>query len=528
MKRTILLIILVVICKTSLFAQNINVSSGTVFDGEPYLAINPSNAQHIVVAWMGYLPYNYIVIKTKVSFDGGQTWSNTNYIPHTNPVFGACDPSLAFDNLGNVFLCYVDYNVNIDSGAVYVIKSIDGGLHWGVSVEVINAQSDLGKYPIDRPWISIDRSGGSYNGNIYITTMPPNIFGPLSPPYHPYFICSVDGGNSFEQWKYLDTTGWLAGNIIPQPTPFSTVSSNGVFYSVFPSWVLSQNLNPQFILASSVNGGISFTYNKIIDYPFNIVVNDTLSKKGFPLIANPSNPNHLVFFNLFKIHGDADVFMWESFDGGNTWTDSIRINDDPISNNRMQDLIWADFDLDGDLIVSWRDRRNASDSTYTTSSEIWGALRHKDSLTFYPNFRISDSIVAYDSILSYAGNDFMCIELRNDTLNAVWGDPRNGKLNIWFQRMSFSGIILSTQQLACEVIPSILIYPNPINNTVSIEGDKIRQLIIYDMSGKEIIHNNYKKAENKITLDLGYLLKGVYLINILSEQGFQTGKIIID
>lgn len=527
MKRTIILI-LFIICKTSLSAQNTNLSSGTVFDGEPYLSINPSNFQHIVVAWLGYLPFNYIVIKTKASFDGGQTWSSTNNIPHTNPVYGSADPSLEFDNSGNVFLCYIDYDVSIDSGSVYVRKSTDGGLNWNVPVEVINVHSDPGKYPCDRPWISIDRSGGSNDGYIYITTMPPNVFGPLPPPYHPYFIRSIDGGNSFEQWKYLDTAGWLAGNIIPQPTPFSTVSSNGIFYSVFPSWVLSQNLNPQFILASSANAGTSFTYKIILTYPFNIVVNDTLSKKGFPLIANPSNQNHLVFFNLFKIHGDADVFMWESFDGGNTWSDSIRINDDTIGNNRMQDLIWADFDTDGDLVVSWRDRRNALDSTYSTSSEIWGAVRHKDSTDFYQNFKISDTIVTYDSILSSSGNDFMCIKLRDDTLNAVWGDTRNGKLNIWFQRMSLSGVILSTQQLASEVIPPILITPNPTNHTVSIEGEKIRQLIIHDMGGKELLHIDCPNEENKITLNLEYFPKGVYLIRILTEQGFQTGKIIKD
>ena len=475
---------------------------------------------------MGYLPLNYIVIKTKVSFDAGQTWSSTNNIPHTNPLFGAADPSLAFDNTGNVFLCYVDYNVNIDSGSVYVRKSSDGGLNWETPVEVINVHSDSGKYPIDRPWITIDRSGGSNDGNIYVTTMPPTVFGQLSPPYHPYFIRSIDGGNSFEQWKYLDTTAWLAGSYIPQPTAFSNVSSNGIFYSVFPSWVLSQNPNPQFILASSSNAGASFTYKTILTYPYDIVVNDTLSKKGFPLIANPSNQNHLVFLNLFKIHGDADVFMWESFDGGNTWSDSIRINDDLIGNNRMQDLIWADFDTDGDLVVSWRDRRNASDSTYTTSSEIWAAVRHKDSTNFYQNFKISDSIVSYDTILSYSGNDFMCIDLKDDTLSAVWGETRNGKLNIWFQRMSFSGSILSTLLLNSELAPSLKIYPNPTSNILIIEGVKISQLKIYDIGGKELMTHDYKIEKDKITIDLEHFSKGKYIINILTESGIQTRELL--
>jgi len=510
--------------------QNINLSNGAVFDGEPYLSINPNNSQNMVVAWMGYVPFNYISIKTRVSFNGGLSWSNTVNIPHEYTALGVsgADPSLEFDNSGNVFLCYIDYSVPIDSGSVYVSKSTDGGLSWGSPVEVINAHADTGKYPIDRPWIAIDRSGGGNDGNIYITTMPPNVFGPLAPPYHPYFIRSTDGGTSFDQWRHIDTTNWLAGSIIPQPTPFSTMSGNGVFHCVYPSWVMSQNLNPQFIFASSDNAGNSFSYNSIV-LPFNIIFGnsiDTLAKKGYPLIANPADTNHLVFLNLIVPHGDADVYMWESFDGGVTWADSVRINDDPIGNNRMQDLIWADFDTDGDLVVSWRDRRNASDSTYTTSSEIWGAVRHKDSANFFPNFRISDTIVAYDTVLALSGNDFMCIKLRNDTLNAVWGDSRNGKLNIWFQRMSLSGTILSVHQLSSESVPYAKIFPNPFKNSIHIESKKIKQLTIYDLNGRVLMTLSNQNGKDYMTIDLSDFSKGIYLINIITENGILTEKII--
>jgi hypothetical protein len=48
-----------------LFSQNTNISNGIVFDGEPYLAINPNNSQHMVVAWMGFKLNQHLVIKTK-------------------------------------------------------------------------------------------------------------------------------------------------------------------------------------------------------------------------------------------------------------------------------------------------------------------------------------------------------------------------------------------------------------------------------------------------------------------------------
>jgi len=417
---------------------NQNISNGNLFDGEPYLAINPEDNRHMIIAWMGYLPQTRIFIKTKTSFDGGVTWSEISLIPHTNSVYGSADPSLAFDDRGNVFLAYIDFNTKFDSGAVYLRKSEDGGLNWGSAIEVIHAHSDQGHYPIDRPWISIDSTGGSLNGTIYISSMPPSVFGPLPPPYRPYLIVSNDGGESFQPWKYLDDSGWLAGNQIQQPMPIHTVSSSGVFHCVYPSYVPGQNTMAQFILASSRDGGFSFSYRTVLS--MSTSVSDPLAKKSYLIKTDPTNPLHLTFIYLNTTFEDIDVFIIDSFDEGSTWSEPIRANDDPVRNQAMQDLAWADYDTNGDLIIAWRDRRNGTDSTYATSYEIWGTLRHHGSTQLSRNFRISDSLIDYDSILSHAGNDFMCLAFQNNILNAVWGDTRNGTLNIWFQSMSFPDI----------------------------------------------------------------------------------------
>ena len=113
-----LILISFLLIVSSLFGQNQNVSNGNIFDGEPYLSINPINSQHMVVAWMGYLPFSNVLIKTKVSFDAGQTWSNMNPIIHIRPLYGSADPAIEFDNSGNVYLSYIDYSRSLDSGAV--------------------------------------------------------------------------------------------------------------------------------------------------------------------------------------------------------------------------------------------------------------------------------------------------------------------------------------------------------------------------------------------------------------------------
>ncbi len=522
--KTLITIIFCVISFTTI-AQNQNLSNGVVFDGEPYLAINPNNSQHLVVAWMGWKFNNSITIKIRTSFDAGQTWSTTTNIPHIVSGYQSADPSLAFDNNGNLFLCFIDYKISPVAGAVYVVKSTNGGLNWGTPIEVINVNSNGTQQPVDRPWMSIDNSGGTNDGNIYVTTMNPNVFGPVPAPYHPYLIRSIDGGASFEPWKYLDTTGWLAGSLIPQPMPTNCVSANGTFYAVYPSYVPAQNLYAQYIIASSNNAGNSFNHNQSL-----VITNantDTLPKKGYKLIADPANQNHLVFAYPNFDNGDLDVYIAESLDAGLTWSTPVRVNDDPIANNRMQDLIWADFDTDGDLLVTWRDRRNAPDSTYKVSTEIYAAVRWKTSSSFSANFTLSDSSVAYNSVLENSGNDFMSCKMINDTVYAVWGDTRDGNLNIWFTRKDLSGGNVAVAKLATNIEP-ISFYPNPTNKIIHINlGNnnlKDATLQITNVLGKVIYHKNITTQNS--TIDVSKYKNGVYFIRFSNKKGSKVLQLI--
>lgn len=517
-------IFIILLLGVSANAQNKNISNGVVFDGEPFLTINPNNSQHIVVAWMGFKLGNALVIKTRVSFDAGQTWSTTVSIPHAVIGYTSADPSLKFDNNGNLFLSFIDHIENPITGAVYVVKSSDGGLNWGAPIEVINANADASQFPIDRPWMAVDISGGINDGNIYITTMSPNRQAPTA-PFHPYFMKSINGGASFLPFRYLDSTNYLAGNLIRQPMPTPCLAADGVFHAIYPSFLLSQSFFAQYIHTSSSDAGVSFDYN--IALQTTGADTNSLPKKGYTLIANPSNANHLMYAYPHNTNGDLDVFMIESLDAGINWTQPLRVNDDPIGNNRMQDLIWLDFDTDGDVIITWRDRRNAIDSTYEVSSEIYGAVRWKDSTNFSPNFPITDTSVAYNSILSNNGNDFMCVNMINDTIYSVWGDTKSGFLNIWFQQTDLSSGVTTIKDLANN-IKHISTYPNPTLNKLTINfGDN--ELInahyeIINLSGKVVEKQNISSKSKQV--DLSTYAKGVYLLKFTNDKGSQIIKLI--
>ncbi len=320
----------------------------------------------------------------------------------------------------------------------------------------------------------------------------------------------------------------MAGSFNSAPMASPTVSSNGVFYAAYPSYVISQNLYPQYFLTVSNDGGSTFTYHTILTNTDPISSSDSkfdFAKKAYLLISNPANTNHLAFIYLRTINGNLDVYLTETTDAGLSWSIPIRINDDPVSNNRMHDLVWGDFDTDGDLIITWRDRRNGTDTTFQTSSEIWGAYRSKDSTQFAPNFQLTSETVAYDSILENSGNDFMSTKLQNDTLHCVWGDTRNGKLNIWYQRMLINGTVLSIQQLASENLPEVLICPNPTKSLITINVENLKQVTVYDINGRKIIKKNNTNGSNEMVINLESQSNGTYFIEITTTKGKITRKI---
>lgn len=499
----------------SLFSQSTNISEGNIFDGEPFMLVNPQNQQHIIIVWMGFDGFDLIKIKERVSFNGGNTWSEIIEIPHITSGFTSADPSMEFDSDGNVYLCFIDYNPAGTAGAVLVYKSSDGGLTWNAATEVIDAFADGFEIPIDRPWITIDRSGGSNDGNIYITTKP----APWIPfPNRNYFISSTNNGVSYNDWRYIDTIGWRIGSFIQAPMATPAVSAVGIFHTIYPAWEFTENILPRFILASSENAGGTFTYREVIESGGDELITDTSAKVGYLLKCNPTDPNHLAFFTILQTAGDADIYLFETFNAGNTWNEQVRVNDDPINTGKMQDLVWANFDLDGDLLVSWRDRRNAADTGFSVSSEIYGVIRWKDSLEFSDNFKISNTLVEFDDVLLGSGNDFMCNAMINDTIYAVWGDTRDGFLNIWFNKISANTLSgTGIQNITSESKELITIYPNPSSNFVTIDCKNMFKLFIYDILGNCLL--TMPEIKNDLVyIDISKFPIGIYTVKIITNS----------
>ncbi len=496
---------------------NTNISNGLIFDGEPYIAINPTNAQNLVAAWMGFKLSGgsyHIAIKTRASFDGGTTWSVANALPHYAAAYGAADPTMAFSKTGTLYIAYIDYRQTPDSGGVYVARSTDGGLNWDTPSKAFDAYDVAAKRPIDRPWLVIDNSNSANAGTLYITTKP----APWVPaPNRNYFKMSTDGGHTWSTITNVDGGSHLVGSLIQAPMAAPSVSLGGSFLAAYPSYVSTQNVLPCYYLAKSKDKGQTFTYTTI--YAAIPAANDTNFKNGYQLLANPIDSNKMVLLLPNAQNGDDDISALSSNDGGQTWTAPIRINDDALGNGKAQDLVWGAYNEVGNLVVTWRDRRDASATGFWNAGyDFYYAVSTNNGQSFLPNQKLSSQFIPFDSVIAQNGNDFMSCAYQGDNLYTVWGDTRNGKMNIYFAK-TIASTNINVQTFQLDGNPdSWQIAPNPTGDFlfISLTGYVSQPNVsIYDINGKKLYTNLIH--DKTIQINTTFLPAGIYIIKINNE-----------
>jgi hypothetical protein len=523
MKRYLLPFLFVLFVQL-IFAQpnNTNISNGNLFDGEPYIAINPANPQNIVTAWMGMKFSNGLfrtAIKTRSSFDGGDTWSTVNTLPHMGTAYGSADPSLAFDANGYLYCCFIDYKQSPDSGGIYVARSADGGLSWDVPSKAFDMYDVAYKRPIDRPWLVVDKSLTANAGTLYITTKPAPW---IAPPNRPYYKVSIDSGHTWTPINSIDGTGYLVGNSIAAPMAAPITTVDGKFCAVYPSYVSSQNILPCYYFASSNNQGQNFNYDLVFaTVPAGA---DSNLKNGYQLIAHPGDASKLYFVGPVSQAGDADIKAMHSNDGGQTWSSPVRVNDDAIGNGKQQDMVWAAYNEQGAIATVWRDRRNdASTGFWNVGYDFYYALSNDNGQTFSTNQKMSSQFIPFDSVVAENGNDFLSAVYSADTLYTVWGDTRSGRLNIWFAKTIASTNTTVDVSILNDGNEIFQVFPNPTKQTLNINFSTAPMAIdIYDLHGKRVMQVGSKS--NRTNIDISALQVGIYLV----KCGAYIKKIIVE
>jgi hypothetical protein len=203
---------------------------------------------------------------------------------------------------------------------------------------------------------------------------------------------------------------------------------------------------------------------------------------GFPQTAMGPEGEIYIAYTAYSEDSptdSGDIFMVASFDGGGTWTDPKRVNDDDT--NRLQFFPSISVDPEGEVHAMWGDTRDdPSELVY----HIYYSNSMDNGKTWEFNSRVSDFPTNPNYAFPYGDfiGDYFSMKAVSDDVYMVWADSRLGEVSGTNQKIAFARQTLMPT-------PSIFLSPpsGPAGRDVTIQG-------------------NYFQPETEIFIEMGGVL----------------------
>jgi hypothetical protein len=480
---------------------------------EPSIAIDRNNPDKMVIGWRQFytISSDFRQAGYAYTINGGANWIFPGVID--SGVFRS-DPVLESDAEGNFY-----YNSLTSPGFFCtVFKSTDGGATWDGGTDARGG---------DKQWMTIDKTGRTGDGNIYA--------------YWTSFFTSCDYSNSFTRSK---DRGESFEECIPIPeNPYwgqLSVNSSGELY-------LAGSIGANFVVVKSLDAQDPYaeqTWNmaKIIDLDGVISVNLPPNPGGLAGQTNISidtsggkysgNVYVLCSVSRYSNPDPLDVMFTSSADGGNSWSEPVRINDDS-STSAYQWFGTMSVGPNGRIDAAWLDTR---DDPENNLSALYYSYSIDGGLTWSVNRRLSDY---FDSHLGWPkqnklGDYFDMISDFNGA-HLAWAATFNGEQDVYYSYISYSDIVYAeTIDNLAEDFALLQNYPNPFNPVTKImyqlPVNCFVSIKIFDLLGQEIslLVNEEKTAGTyELEFDARHLSSGIYFYQLKAGNFNESRKMSV-
>jgi hypothetical protein len=411
---------------------NIDVSQRAGNESEEAIAVNPTNPNNIVIFTNIAEGTNGMFLAT--SFDGGVTWTR-HIVGEGSDVFGdtCCDPSLSFDEFGNLFMTYL-YNVD---NVVPVALSTDGGLSFSVIANIAKPSSALAAKGtrserglfrfVDQPtiiaghgavWVTFNAGGP-----MFATGAPVTGLGQVGT----FFPGEVAPGTN--NCTYGDIAIGPSGQVMQVCMLTESGQGGGkVFVNLDPDGLGPAGFGDRIFVAATHVGGFDFIPPQP-DRSVDAEAGLAWDRSG----GAHTGRVYLVYTKEEQNESDnTNIYVRYSDNNGTTWSDGVRVNDDNTTNSQFMPKISLD-QTTGNIAVMWYDSRadlgtggaGDTDGVANTDAQFWGAFS-SDGTSFTANFQVS----AGTSNSQVSGNgidygDYDGLSFYRGVAHPAWSDNSN-------------------------------------------------------------------------------------------------------
>ncbi|MBD3161695.1 MAG: hypothetical protein GF346_05510 [Candidatus Eisenbacteria bacterium] len=469
MKRSASLLILTVLIVLAQPAAGeypqirINTDQTQELQNEQQICINPTDSDNVVACWRDFrLGYRQVGIG--YSFDGGESW--TDYLIGGELPWDS-DPVLIVDDDGTFYLVVINYE-NGGANQLSVHRSVTGGASWEGPFSAVYSSGATFE---DKEWIAVDRSGGAYDGNLYVAWSRFNDVKIMC-------VTSTDRGETWTDPVRVSDPGHYA----QWPVPIALANGdvliawdryyqNAILYDISTdggaTWGSDRTLTttstgPQ----DQINGAIT-----VFPYPSLVVDETSGPRAGWAYCVYPDE----------AVSADGmDIWCRRSTDNGESWSARVRVNDDPTGLNRDQFHPWVTCDEEGVLTAIWYDRRD------DPSNYLWHIYLSRSTdggTTWEENIRVTDVASSPGDAAAANGpavetgepvrllpagliGEYSGVAVREGVTHPVWTDTRNGHQDTYVSIIGPPAAIGDDVRISTRA--SLRATPNPAQGTAEI------------------------------------------------------------
>jgi hypothetical protein len=501
---------------------NYRIYPGNVTQSEVFIAKSPVDQNILFTSCntLNFIPF-FISEGIYVTADGGSSWQGNDTCMGYPIEFHGGDPGITIDKNGTFIITRLGRS---PFTGLYSHFSMDNGQTW-------SSQNVISTDDLERAALTTDTKPLSpFYGRTYAAWIK------FALPFPLMLAFSDDGAQSWSAPEQINhpSNRSAGGDIAIGPGGIVYVCWAGVtdvspFREIFigfasstsggSEWNITENAFP----VNGITGVLSNKANiRVNGLPAIAVDNTEGQKKGWIYIATGQK-------DLVPAGSDPDIILYRSADGGSTWSEGIRVNQDVLNNGKTQYFPAVHVDKSGAVNVIFYDDRN----TTNDSSGVFLA-RSKDGGETWTEFEISDHHFKPTPIgglgQGYQG-DNIDLTSTDSKLWPVWMDNSTGIYQIWTVPVDYSEVNeISDGNHSCI---SVLFQnaPNPFYQNTMIRyqiSDFSRAVLkVFDYMGREVrtlVDSEKVPGMYFENFDAAGLSPGIYFYQLQVDEMLKTLK----